>query len=223
MLRWTFAAIASLALVATGLVHGFWTDRWTVSNDTVEAASRLDKIPLSFGDWDGEEIAVKPGQVAPGVSGSVQRRYVNRVTQGAVVIALVNGRPGPVATHTPEVCYGASGYRVDAKNSIGLDTKATSAQFWTSRAVKTSATSETRIRLYWAWNAGQGWVASKDARQEFPRFVNPILHKLYVVRDLVGVEPPRSSGKDVPERDDVCESFLKAFLPELDPVLFTRG
>lgn len=225
MTRWIFAVAASAALVAGGIVHGFWTDRWTASADTATAASLLANIPLKVGDWQGEEMEVKPGQTGAGVTGCVQRRYQNQVTNASVVIALVNGRPGPVATHTPEVCYGASGYLVGERKSIRLDNNDDSAQFWTSVAVKTSVTDETKIRLYWAWNAGQSWIASPDARQQFPRFRYPILHKLYVLRDLSGVAPARAEGKDAgvtgfDARDEVCEAFLRDFLPALDATLF---
>src|SRR4051794_3958486 len=119
MTRWIFAATASVALVGAGLVHGFWTDRWSASTEVNQAAARISDVPVRFGDvWEGDNIEVKPGQIGAGVAGCLQRRYVNKATGQSVVIALVNGRPGPVATHTPEVCYGASGYVVGDKQAI---------------------------------------------------------------------------------------------------------
>ena len=221
MTRWLFAGTAALALVATGIVHGFWTDRWTASVDTNEAAVRLNVIPLVIGDWEGEEIDLKPGQAGAGVAGCVQRRYFNRHLGATVVLAVVNGRPGPVATHTPEVCYGASGYRVGQRAAVQvpLDTKGPSAQFWTADAVRTKVTEETKLRLFWAWNGGEGWVASRDARQQFPRFRHPVLHKLYVLRDVSGIsKAARADSKDEP-----CLIFLQALLPALDRVLFSAG
>jgi hypothetical protein len=216
MLRWLFAVTASIAFLTAGLVHGYWTDRWTVNEETRAAAERLNAIPLHVGDWDGEELEVKPGQVAPGVAGCIQRRYVNRKLGTTVVLALVNGRPGPVATHTPEVCYGASGYQVGARKPVRLDTHDISAQFWTSDAKRTRVTEETKIRLYWGWDGGKGWVASADARNEFPRYRYPILHKLYVIRDLNDTSASLS-GKEEP-----CEAFLQAFLPELEKALYPQ-
>jgi hypothetical protein len=216
MTRWLFAGIAALVLVATGIVHGFWTDRWSTSVDLQDHALLLDKVPMTIEDWEGEEIEVKPGQAGPGVTGCIQRRYVNRRLGSTVVLALVNGRPGPVGTHTPEVCYGASGYLVGQRSEVQvpLDTKGRSAQFWTSDAERKKATEETKLRLFWAWNGGQGWVASKDARHEFSRFRYPLLHKLYVLRDISGTEE-KSRGQDEP-----CLLFLRALLPKLDEVLF---
>jgi hypothetical protein len=217
MTRWLFASIAAVLLVATGLLHGFWTDRWSASVDVTEAAELLEKVSMKIGDWEGEEIYVKPGQAGPGVAGCIQRKYVNRHLGVTVVLALVNGRPGPVATHTPEVCYGASGYLVGQRSEIQvpLDREGHSAQFWTSNAERKKATEETKLRLFWAWNGGKGWVASKDARHEFSRFRYPLLHKLYVLRDISGTDETGSS------KDEPCLLFLRALLPELDRVLFS--
>src|SRR5262249_3178889 len=132
MNRWIFAAFASAGLVGAGIVHGFWTDRWSASADVEQAAERLSAVPVRFGDWEGQDVEVKPGQVGAGVAGCLQRRFVNKVTGQSVVIALVNGRPGPVATHTPEVCYGASGYVVDEKQPVRMDRHDRAGEFWTS-------------------------------------------------------------------------------------------
>jgi hypothetical protein len=217
MTRWLLAGTASLALIAAGIVHGFWTDRWSPSVDTDEAAQRLANVPFVIGDWEGKEIE-NPSQPGPGVAGCLQRRYTNHRLGVTVVIALVNGRPGPVATHTPEVCYGASGFLVGKRSTVQvpLDKDGPSAQFWTSDAVRTKATEETKIRLFWAWNGGQGWVASKDARQQFPRFQHPVLHKLYVLRDISGTDMTRKTDNQT----EPCQAFLEVLLPVLDRVLF---
>jgi hypothetical protein len=229
MIRWIFAAAASTSLIGAGIVHGYWTDRWNPSTEVNQAVERLADVPVNFGDWErqGEDIEAKPGQVGAGVAGCLQRRFTHRGTGQTVVIALVNGRPGPVATHTPEVCYGASGYVVGDKKAAEIGNDRTS-QFWTSIAVKTRVVDQTRLRLYWAWNGGDGWTASADPRGQFSRFRYPVLHKLYVLRDLSNLPPngektPTRGDADArgyPERDEVCEAFLKAFLPELDRTLF---
>lgn len=224
MYKWIITSFAAVALIGTGLVHGYWTDRWNTSEDTAEAALRLHDIPMNIGDWEGRDLETRPGQAGPGVTGCVQRSYFNRHLGVTVIIALVNGRPGPVATHTPEVCYGANGYMVDDRQDIEMDTGKGPAHFWTSRAVRTKVTEESRIRLYWAWNAGEGWTASKDARNQFPRYRYPVLHKLYVLRDVGNSPDPRSEvkGNGAPEIEP-CELFLKVLLPELDRVLFKKG
>jgi hypothetical protein len=214
MMRWIYAGAASLALLAAGLVHGFWTDRWTPSTATTEAAAVLKKIPMNLGphgEWQGEDLEVKPGQAAPGVTGCLQRRYRLHGAGASVVMALVNGRPGPVAIHTPEACYGGSGYLLSERKPFSVGP---THRLWTSDAVRTKVTDETRVRLFWAWNGGEGWTASDDARLAFPRSRYPVLHKLYVLRELAGAQ-------DSPKpEDEPCVAFLQVLLPALDKALF---
>src|SRR5262245_6757774 len=124
MLRWFYCVAAAFALAGAGLVHGYWTDRWSEDARLSEAAARLAEIPMQLGEWHGKEIEVGPGQKGPGVTGCVQRSYFNSRLGATVILALVNGRPGPVSTHTPEACYGASGYLVGPRREVPIDGKA---------------------------------------------------------------------------------------------------
>jgi hypothetical protein len=206
-------AVASAGLIACGLVHGFWTDRWAPAEAPQQAADRLEGIPLELGSWRGERIEVKPNQAGEGVVGCIQRRYLHRQSGVTVVLALVCGRPGPVSIHTPEVCYGASGYDVGQRSRYTLEMNERTAVFWSADATRTKATEETRLRLYWGWNNGQGWTAAEDPRMTFARF--PVLHKLYVLREL-------SNGSERTE-EEPCEAFLRVLLPALDGSLFSAG
>src|SRR5947209_8583173 len=120
MLRWSLIVTATLAVVASGLVHGFWTDRWRPSVATAEAVARLEGVPLDLGGWRGHRDD-KPAPTGAGVAGSLQRTYVNGKGQ-VVKMALLCGRPGPLSVHTPVACYGGSGYTVDApvRAPVGL-------------------------------------------------------------------------------------------------------
>jgi hypothetical protein len=210
MMRWLFSVTAALALIACGLVHGFWTERWQVSPALQEASGRMDRLPLRLGTWAGAPIDVAPGQAGRDVAGCIQRRYTDTRTGATVVLALVCGRAGPVSIHTPEVCYGASGYAVDPPMRTRLNRPQESVEFWTADAVRTRTAETTRIRIYWGWNAGQGWQASGNPRLDFAR--EPVLYKLYVLRELEG-------PKDRPQPDP-CETFLQTLLPALQQTLY---
>jgi hypothetical protein len=207
MMRWIAALLGSTALIACGLVHGFWTDRWVPPVVTAQAAERMDAIPLELGEWDGETIEVKPGEAGAGVAGCIKRRYVNRKSGSAISLFLVCGRFGPVSIHTPEVCYGASGFTVSPKDRIEL---ASGDNFWKTDALRSSTTEETRLRLFWAWNGGDGWTASDEARMQFVR--RPVLYKLYVVREI--------NGMNDSSHNEPCEEFLGVLLPSLRRILF---
>ena len=138
MLRLVPPLIAAVLLVGTGIVHGFWTDRWAPAVEPRIAADRLGTIPMTIGDWDGK-IPDKPGESVPGVVGSVQCLYTNRVTGQVVTVAMVCGRPGPVAIHTPESCYTASGYDLGPRSAVNVEP---GIDFWTADAVRVKATEE---------------------------------------------------------------------------------
>jgi hypothetical protein len=202
------AATASVLVLVCGVIHGYWTDRWHPPADLAAASDQMEKLPLDIGEWKGEALEVKSPH-AGGVAGCIQRRYVNRRGDAAILM-LVCGRPGPVGTHSPDVCYGASGFNVGPRSRA---TASDHGEFWTADAERTETTDQTRLRLYWGWSAGAGWTAPDDARGTYLR--SPVLHKLYVIRDLNGPTPA--------SQEEPCVSFLHALLPELDRTLFSPG
>jgi hypothetical protein len=209
MLRFLPPLLAAVLVIGTGIVHGFWSDRWAPAVEPQEAADRYAAIPMTVGEWEGKDFD-KPAENVPGVVGSLQRRFTHRITGATVTVALVCGRPGPVSIHTPDSCYTASGYDFGTRSPVALGP---GTDFWTADAVRVKATEETRLRLFWAWNAGQGWTAPDDARTAYARY--PVLHKLYVLRELNSLAEPI--------KDDPGLTFLRALLPELDARLFAPG
>src|SRR5262245_14554260 len=113
MLRILPGVIAVAAVVLTGLVHGYWTERWTPQEGPAPAAARMKDVSLVLGHWEGEALDFTPRQM-DGIAGYLYRRYVNRQSGQSVTVALCCGRPGPVAVHTPDVCYAGGGYDVGA-------------------------------------------------------------------------------------------------------------
>jgi hypothetical protein len=210
MKRWFAAVVGSAALVVCGIVHGYWTDRWAPPVEVGQAAERLDAIPLHLGEWEGEVEEVRPGDAGAGVAGCIRRRYIHRQTGATISLFLVCGRPGPVSIHTPDVCYGASGFLV---STHGRYEPPSGDSMWKADATRTSATEETRLRLYWGWSDGSAWRAADDPRVQFAR--RPVLHKLYVVRELTGGNEPSGA--------EPCEEFLQTLTPVLQRVLFAPG
>jgi hypothetical protein len=210
MTRWIAASIGSTALIACGIVHGFWTDRWVAPVETTQAAERLNDLPLEVGDWEGEALQVKSNEAGVGVAGFIKRRYIHRKTGMVVSLMLVCGRPGPVSIHTPEACYGASGFRIGVKDRYDAGA---GDLLWKTDAIRDNATEETRLRLYWGWSDGTNWTAADEARLQFAR--RPVLHKLYVIREL--------SGLNESSRNEPCENFLTQLLPLLRKTLFASN
>jgi hypothetical protein len=199
---------AMTAVIACGVVHGVWTDRWHLSTEPAASAARLSQVPLNLADWEGQTV---PGKQGKDMAGAIHYRYTHKRSGKSVTLFIVCDRPGPVSIHTPDVCYGAVGFEVGAqtKYSPRLPPDEPSATLWTARFQKKTSSDTTDLRIFWGWNAGEGWQAADDARLAFAKF--PALFKLYLIRE--------GAGEDSPD-DDSCVELMRQLLPELRRALF---
>jgi hypothetical protein len=207
MTRTFLPAAAILATLASGVAHGLWTHRWTSTQDVAAAAARLPQLPLTLGDWQGQEMDFDTRQVGP-VAGYLYRRYVNQRTGVAVTLSLAFGPSGPVSIHTPDVCYVASGFEAASisKFTPTLDASQPAAEFQTAQFIRTRTAERKYLRVFWSWNAGGVWQVASYPRLAFaPRY--PVLYKLHLVREM--------AAPDEPLEDDPCVEFMQRLLPEL--------
>jgi hypothetical protein len=210
MQRYLAAVTAAVLVVLSGMVHGFWTDRWTTSLPPAQAAQRLGRVPLDVGDWAGQTL---PSKSRPeGIAGQLYRRYINRVNGTRITVALFTGLPGPVSIHTPDVCYRAGGFEVAAplKYSHAPMKGQPPAEFWTADLLKIKATEKLHQRIFWAWATDGAWQAADNPRFQFA--ARPVLYKLYLVRQL--------TSPDEPLEEDPCIDLMHELLPQLQKYLF---
>jgi hypothetical protein len=201
---------ATLAvLIAGGVVHGLWTDRWVPKPDPAAAATRFDNLPLTIGDWEGEALQVSRRDLQ-GLSGYLARRYVNRDSGDAVTLALMCGRPRFVSIHTPDVCYAANGYEVTVPSRFSPSGLPGHASFWMTEMVRSHAAEQSRLRVFYAWTGAGAWEAPDNPRVTFAGV--PVLYKLYLLRDLPAGNQPLAG--------DPCLDFFKHLQPELQACLF---
>jgi len=209
MKRYLPAVVAVVAVVACGIVHGFWTDRWGYTEAQAKAAAALERLPMKVGDWEGKPLDTKAAN--QGLAGQVYRRYVNtRNPSEVVTIALVCGRPGRVSIHTPDVCYGASGYTVGKKSVQELGKTQVPFEFYEATAAKGNAAEKTNLRLIWSWRADDKWGVAEDPRLAFRG--RSVVFKFYVIREVSA-----ASAADVDQ--DPAAEFLRQFLPVLEETL----
>ena len=203
---------AAALIIGVGLVHGAWTNRWGPSPEMAALAARFESVPMTIGDWTATpfEIGMRERKLA-GAEACLARVYTNPVRRSSVSILLVGGVPGKISTHTPEICYTASGYDLGTPAAFdrryGPDGRR--AGFWTALAIRRGA-NPAALRLFWTWHTSTGWAAPREPRLTFAS--EPALCKLYVVRPVgrAAVEPER----------DPCNEFLDVLLPVLDRALF---
>jgi hypothetical protein len=198
---------AAAVLVLTGVAHGLRSDRWGVAAEVKAAAARLDGIPHTVGDWEGKPLALDEGslRIAQLVGYNAQT-FTHRVTAEKASVIVLCGRPGPIGSHTPDVCYQGMGMQMEgeAQRQTVQSPGGLAGEFWTARFVRTGPVPEA-LRIWWAWGTAGEWGASASPRLALAR--NPALYKIYVV------SPSHNPGGDLSE--DSGRKLIEALLPEL--------
>jgi hypothetical protein len=206
-------ATAVVLITGAGLVHGRWTNRWGTSSALAALAARIDQMPMVIGNWHGTafELPAEDRAMA-GVEAWFSRVYSNPSRGASVSVLLLGGLPGKIATHAPDACYPSEGYTLDFPASFschyGSDTR--QSNFKTALA-RREGTQPSVLRMFWGWNASQGWSAPEEPRWMFAH--QPWLCKLYVIRE--------TAGEVVDPQGDPCNDFMKVLLPELDRLVFS--
>jgi hypothetical protein len=210
MKRFLPPALAVVLVILCGVVHGYWTGRWS-GDRSAEVVACFDRVTLGLGDWQGHDLET-PASLKEGMDGVLYRSYVQRSTGKAVTVYLVCGRPGPVSVHTPDACYAASGFEVTplGRQTLKADSGAPLARLEAVRVVKKRAAEQIRQHVFWCWCGTGAWEVPDNPRATFYRC--PRLHKLYLIRDL------SRPGEGVD--DDPCLDLLRHLRPELQRVLF---
>lgn len=190
------------------LAMGVWLRSFSAPQaDANEMAKRLLELPKRFGDWE----LVKSGELLPlherelQCFGYVMRTYVKKTGERADV-AILLGPHGPIAQHTPDVCYNMSGFEEIQKPTreefkVGEDkvTVATS-------VFKNPNDGGTAIKIAWGWNDGEGWDAP-EGQARFRYAGRPFLYKMQVVYKLPGLKEGSDQG---------LRTFIEEFLPVLN-------
>ena len=142
------------------------------------------------------------------LSGYVLRRYANPETKDVVTVLLVCGKPGPVAVHTPDVCFQGAGARMTA----GPDRQALEgSEFWAGRF---DVAGSPPANVLWAWSAAGGpWEAPDRPRGHFAR--SKALFKMYLIHSTALVTGPPVA----PGADPVLAAFARDVLPAVRAAL----
>jgi hypothetical protein len=211
-MRATFLLVTAVAVVVSaGLVHGFWTDRWQASASLEEAGAVLDRVGPDLGPWHGEAVPLDARTLRiSGASHYVLRHYTRRGDKANASVLLMCGRSGPMSVHTPDLCYGGSGYEMvgsATKHTVAGGPSQPAAEFWTARFLKQDGVLPEYLRVYWSWKApGGAWTAPDNPRLAFGR--PPVLCKLYLIHRL-------TSPDERPE-EDPCLGLVQRVLAELE-------
>jgi hypothetical protein len=210
-----FLAATGLVMVATvvsGVLQGRMRNRWGPSPDMVAAADRLAQVPDRFADWrlqSSEELDESTRNMLE-CAGYFARNYVNQATGEAVSVTVLLGPPGPIAVHTPEVCFASRNYQSRGKRERVAIRRSGAAgdEFWALDFKLNDLQGDT-LRTYYAWSIGEHWLAPDDPRFQYAG--SPYLYKIQLSSRL-----PTETN---PEVGDPCRRFLHDFLPAANKCL----
>ncbi len=216
MQRTVLSLLGVAIILGSSVAHGLWTLRWTGVRLLEAAGAQVPLIPKEFGDWTSEEIKVNKRQMdQAGAYGYFSRRYVNRTSGQALVVMFLCGQSGPIAAHTPTICFPGSGMELMAPEKRYSPRRDESSSwgdvYWADFKGNISG-HPSRVRLFWAWSAnGYTWQAP-----EYPRVAlagKPYLFKIFVHRELDQLDSKESKPASLD--GDPCVEFLREFLPEV--------
>jgi exosortase len=204
--------VAISVIVATGLVHGFRENRWGLARKLELARTRLDRVPMTIGNWKGRPATVdRRAMLAAGLDGFFLRSYEKETTGNGLTLLLVCGRPGPVSVHTPEICYPGAGYEMVQARPAGIRIgNELGGDFVMADFERRETIPADRLKIYWAWNASGTWTVPDSPRIALAPY--PVVYKMYLIS---AVNKERKMGTDHEMTD-----FLGQLLPELRAVLF---
>jgi Protein of unknown function (DUF3485) len=184
MVRYVPLLTGLLVVLATGLVHGIWSQRW-LGAPAAAAAQRLDSCPdHDLGPWhilpvQADDVPPAEELEAAGVERAWGRTYQHRYTHQQVRVLVLAGRTGPLVKHRPEDCYPGAGYELAAQAARVALTDGHA--LWSARFNHRDVTGTSQMRIYWAWFAGSTWQAPDNPRWVFAR--QSSLFKIYAVCD----------------------------------------
>lgn len=201
MLR-KLAWIGCVLVVVTGaVVHGAATHRWSAltPNPARGEAAHAHTIKLAdyaATDWPSEMPVKERSRVTC-------RQYISPTGRTPGTVSITSGPAGAVSTHTPDVCYPGSGYkmaRTPRTETIDLPGGG-KATYLVAEFEKKTTTTFDRHRVRWSWTTDGTWVVPD--RPRFAFLTAPELYKLYVVTAVT----PEDADKT-----DVDSPAVKAFV-----------
>ena len=202
--QYLVAVLIAMGLtVASGAVFGKMSNRWGPSQDSLAAASKLESFPEEFGNWKLQSEERMSDNVVKMLecSGHISRVYVNQESGERVSVAVIVGPSGPIAVHTPEVCFSSRAHKtLESRQATAVGNS--DDQLW-AMTFESNDLNANLIRVYFGWTPGNRWEATKNPRVSLAWC--PYLYKIQLASHL-------PAGTDLTSNDP-CKNFLKDFIP----------
>jgi hypothetical protein len=167
-------------------------------------------LPDRLGNWQVAQDTPLDARVVEMLKcpAHINRVYMHDQTGDRIAVAVMVGPAGPIAVHTPEICYSSQDYTIDSERTAVSFEQAEEAKhsFW-DVVFRSSDVGGSKLRVLYAWSDGSRWDASERPRYAYAAL--PYLYKLQVA----GPEAPAAGDFDP------CRDFLSQFLGQLEKQL----
>jgi hypothetical protein len=205
--KWYLGVASALAIILLGgVAHGVLSNRWGVAEDIQSLGKQLNSIPMEIGPWKCEEEGILDDRTIYGIleaNGYISRVYVHQATGEAVNVFLVFGPKGPIAVHTPEICYSARAVtQTSERQSVPCEYDGQDGSIW-KLGFESNSIDKRKMSVYYGWTDGGPWQAAKS-----PRFWRTdFLYKI------------QTSSQATGKKEDSTDEFFKVFMPEVRKVM----
>jgi hypothetical protein len=205
--------IGALLILGSGVIHGVQSDRWGQSQKVLDAANKLNELPVSFNDWVSEESEIPEKQLRQAEAvGHFSRSFVHSKTGRRVSVMILCGRPGPISVHPPTVCFVGAGWRLQSQPASAPIDGNVSGSLWNGQFARVIDGVPVAIQTFWGWSSDGVWLACNNPRFETASF--PFLYKMYVT------VPVSAETNDLDLK--TADEFMGDFLPRVNHVLFEK-
>ncbi|MFN5273480.1 MAG: exosortase-associated EpsI family protein [Planctomycetota bacterium] len=204
--RWLLGIATGLAFVVFGgVAHGLLSNRWGIPQNVEALGKQLKTIPMELGPWKCVEETELDDRVVQMLeaTGYISRLYIHQATGEGVNVFLVFGPKGPIAVHTPEVCYSARAVTQTApRQAVPCDFDGENGTIW-KLGFETNTIDKRKMSVYYGWTEGGPWQAANS-----PRFWRTdFLYKIQTSCQATG------------KKEDSTDEFFKVFMPEARKVM----
>ena len=211
---WAWMVIACVLLTTTGLIRNDQDRQIGRDRSAIDPCPfPLNRLPENLGDWtirEGSEFQLDDQTVR--ITGSTEhliRTYTDNFTGVQLSVLILYGPAEPVLPHTPEVCFPATGFRLESE--IGQSDVAYNedkeARFRTASYFRSRGRVGDQVRVYYSFRLDGVWAPDIGAGKRFNRS-NPGIFKVQIQR-------PMMVGEQI-ARDEPIEKFLALLLPEIE-------
>ena len=205
------AAMVTLSAVAA---HGWIRARWGggIPADQTDA---LSNFPSKFGEWERkaskeiDPVVLKQLECDP--QHCFDHVYYNPTLDAAVEIAVFLGPAGPVAVHTPDVCYRNTDFKIIDSKPIEVGRHNLQHLVMERKSID-----KTKLLVSYAWLHDDRWEVSDS-----PRFAFAFKRHLYKLQ-LAAVEPVSASAEADAPKDSLAVAFLEDFIPTFEQHVLGR-